>query len=395
MTQQLTSDSYFSPMSAVIAVVAITISLNILQPLLESIFGFSNLQLPILVFGLVVIALWMYNFRVISFSRQQVIYSALYVVPSTYLLLRFSTAGESPSLSWLRFIFYGVVYFILIARIDQKAFFYFQRIFNVTTLLSLASHLLTFLHLVPAYKLQSRSRVGYMYVFTFSDFQRENFSYLNAWRFYGLAHEPGAFGVLCFLLFLVNGGDLRKRISWLYLIAGLLTFSTLFLLLVGTFVVLKSRKFLILSLLTYGAVLFVPKGSYYTWWLQYKLLPRPNDLWTELVSRWDSSLVDIFHKGPIALIFGDGTLSFLFGPPAIIVVSGIIGCVCYACLCAIQPKILYLPLLILFLSRTQFPFMFILVLPLIVQGLPSHFESVNRRLYLKRQRQGTGAVHAK
>jgi hypothetical protein len=394
MTQNFYSERYFAPLSGAIAVVAISISLNILQPLLESAFGLTNLQLPLLVLGAIVITLSMFNFRHLSFSRQQAVYGVLLVVPSTYLLLRFSTAGESPSASWLRFVFYGVVYFILIIQIDQKAFLYFRKIFTITTVLSLASHLLSFLYVVPAYKVQSLSRVGYMYGFTFSDFQRVNFSSLNAWRFYGLANEPGAFGVLCFLMFMANGGDIKKRVNWLYLIAGLLTFSTLFLLLIGTYVIFKSSKLLVLSVLTYGAIQFLPTGSGYVWWLQYKLLPRPRDLWAELVTRWDSSLFEILHGGPIAMFFGDGTLSYLMGPPAIIILSGIIGCLCYACICVIQPRILYLPLAIIFLSRTQFPFMFILVIPLVVQGLRTSFELDSRKLHLNRQNEALSAVHA-
>ena len=394
MKQSGTSGNSFSPLSAVIAVIAISLSLNILQPLLESVFSVNNMQMPLLFLGSIVVTLWMYNSRYVSFSREQVLYSALFVIPAMYLLLRFSTVGEPLSLSWFRFAFYGVMYFVLIARIDQKAFKYFQGIFSVATVLSLTSHFFTFLHVIPAYKVQSVSRVGYMYGFTFSDFQRSDFSNINAWRFYGLANEPGAFGVICFLMFLANGADLKRRINWLYLIAGLCTFSTLFFLLLGTFLVVKNRKVLIVAVLTYGAFIFIPTGSGYVWWLQYKLLPRPHDLWTELLTRWDSSLVSIFDQGPIGIFFGDGSLSYLMGPPAVMVLSGIIGCICYACICVMQPKVLYLPLAIIFLSRTQFPFMFMLMIPLIVQGLQTEHDLPEKKESRSPKVDSVGALHA-
>jgi hypothetical protein len=381
-------------MAAIIAVIALILCLNILQPLAQSVFSIPNIQFPLLVLGLIVMGTGILNYQYIQLSRRQTTYSLLLVIPSMYLLMRFSTLGQAPSYSWIRFAFYGAVYFILVSRIDRRAYNYFKYLFSVSTILSLVSHLLTFIHVIPSYKLNSASHVGYLYGFTFSYFERQDFSNLNAWRFYGLADEPGAFGVLCFLMFIANGAKLKERFNWLYLIAGLLTFSTLFLLLIGTYVIFKSAKVLVLSVITYGALQFVPQGSGYTWWLQYKLLPRPRDLWAELVTRWDSSLVEILHGGPIAMFFGDGTLSFLMGPPAIIVLSGIIGCVCYVCICFIQPKVLYLPLAIIFLSRTQFPFMFILVIPLVVQGLRASFESDNRKLHLNRQKEALGAVHA-
>lgn len=384
----------FSPMSAIIAVIALILCLNILQPLTQSVFSISNIQLPLLVLGLIVMGIGFVNYQYIQLSREQTTYGLLFVIPAMYLLMRFSTLGQAPSYSWIRFVLYGVIYFVLISRIDRLAFVYFQKIFATATVLSLTSHLLTFGHFLPAYRLISDSRSGFMYGFTYTDFQRVSFSEFNAWRFYGLADEPGAFGVLCFLMFIANGANLKKRLNWLYLIAGLFTFSTLFLLLMATYVLFKSSKVLVLSVLTYGAIQFAPTGSGFIWWLQYKLLPRPNDLWAELVTRWDSSLFEILHGGPIAIFFGDGKLSFLMGPPAIVVLSGFIGCVCYACICVIQPKILYVPLMIIFLSRTQFPFMFVLVIPLIVQGLRANFESDNRRMFLNQRREALGAVHA-
>lgn len=361
----LRTQSASSPVSFVVALVSLLQVSNLAGFYSGRFLGTENTLVPSLAILGAIALLHAKSGRLLVIRRKDVAYALTSILPGTYLLLRFTQASEfATSRNLVRIGLYGCLFLVLLILTDERAYQYFESLFVIFSVLSLTSYVLSCLRVLPPIAING-SRIGVAYGFTFSDFPRTDFSNLHAFRFYGISDEPGAYGLICFLLILANRFDFRRRATKFLLLCGVLTLSTLFFLLLVTYLVLRRPIIGFLIVALYVGLAVLPLENSRLSFYRYKIAPPPNEAFQSILGRWkfdfgtsDSGLLS-------RIILGEPAQSFVMGIQAVFVVGGIIGLVAYGLILAAQRRALFPALILIALSRTQFIFNCIGVLPLI------------------------------
>ena len=212
---------------------------------------YSVLYVPILTIILLLLPLFIPILNAKKIKKKNFVEALLYFSAwGIVYALSFIVNHQLPSTSLLIFMLYGTSYLLMSDDIKQQTFSMFVKVFAVILALGIMEYVFYLQGMyIPIGLAHRDSRDAYDLIqglFNFFSLYMEGVT-----RFQSLAEEPGLIGTLCALLLFVVDRRKHRKAFWIFIVAGVLTFSLAFYVLFALYLIslMRSRKGIVLGLL--------------------------------------------------------------------------------------------------------------------------------------------------
>jgi hypothetical protein len=214
------------------------LSIGVLAPIYAPLHLFFNFSLNVF-FILSVLTVTFSSLattRVFSADRKTILKVTIYIICCTYL---YSASQKHDS----GVLLYAPFTLLIPFLINGKTFDLFEKLVLYLTIASLLCFLLYLVGVgwFRPIKFDIGGRPYFLFGLTVSEFEVINFAKLGTLRFYGFSNEPGQFGTLMLIIMLVR----RFRLDFsglVFMIAGILTFSSSFYVLLAMALLIMNIK---------------------------------------------------------------------------------------------------------------------------------------------------------